>query len=62
VTAPSLSLTGPAGNLQPRLLDSGPGHYTVLNQRIDRPGRYLVRISASVEGQPATATGEIVVR
>jgi copper transport protein len=62
VTAPSLSLTGPAGTLQPRLLDSGPGHYTVLNQRIDRPGRYLVRISASVEGQPATATGEIVVR
>jgi copper transport protein len=62
VADPSLLLSSTTSNIEARLLQAGPGHYTVLSQRITRPGDYRVVVRANVVGQSQTATGSVTVR
>ncbi|MGH9267406.1 MAG: CopD family protein, partial [Acidimicrobiales bacterium] len=58
----SLTLRYGDREIEVPLLVSGPGHYTVLAQRLDRPGTYQVLVVATVDGERLTATGLIEVR
>jgi copper transport protein len=62
VTSPRLIFSYAKKAFDADLLLSGPGHYTVLNQRFDRRGDYGVEVSAAVDGQRRSATGAIRIR
>jgi len=59
---PSLTFSGSGQTLDARLLDSGPGHYTVPGQQLPAAGEYELRVAAEVDGEPTAATATITVR
>jgi copper transport protein len=63
VADPAISLIPSSGQpIEAQLLPSGPGHWTALSVPLNQPGRYTVRVTANVDGEPTTVTGGIVVR
>lgn len=62
VADPVLTLTSPQAQIEPTMFVAGPGHYTALSQPIPEPGDYQVAITARVDEQPVTATGNVIIR
>ncbi|MGQ0679792.1 MAG: copper resistance CopC/CopD family protein [Actinomycetota bacterium] len=62
VSDASLTLSRNGISLQARMFESGPGHYTVLEQPIGQAGEYSVTISAAINGLEQTATSALAIR
>lgn len=62
VDAASMRLTRNGNDIPVELLLSGPGHYTVLDQRIPSAGEYVIHFTVAVDGAERRATAALVVR
>ena len=62
VENPSLTFTGAGQPIEARLLNAGPGHYTVLSQQFPAAGTYEMRITADIDGEAVTTTATLTVR
>lgn len=56
-----MTLEGPT-TIDVDLLASGPGHYTVLDLPVARAGDYELRVTATVQGRPTSATATVTIR
>lgn len=57
----TITLEQGARVLEPRLLVSGPGHWSVLGQHLPSRGEWIVRVTATTSSGTTSATGAITV-